>query len=163
MRVQAFVAQPAIEGFHERVVRGLPGPAEVQGYPVDVCPVIERPGDELRAIVHPDLCRRAATLEQLPVHDIDDLLALDLLVSMDGKALSSVGIDHCQGPEPLAVEQSVGDKVHRPDLVRPLCQGPLDPAPRHDVAPWTLRTQVQAFLTVKPAHTLVVHRPAFPS
>jgi hypothetical protein len=31
------------------------------------------------------------------------------------------------------------------------------------MAPWTLRAQVQAFLTVKPAHTLVVHWPAFPS
>jgi hypothetical protein len=31
------------------------------------------------------------------------------------------------------------------------------------VAPWTLRAQVQAFLTVETTHTLVVHRPAFPS
>jgi hypothetical protein len=138
MRVQAFVAQPAVEGLYERVVRGLPGTAEVQGHPVDICPVIKRPGDELRPVVHPDLCRRTATLEQQPVHDIDDLLALDPLVSMDGKSFSGVGIDHCQGTEPLAAEQGVRDKVHRPDLVRPLCQGPLNPTRCHHVAPWTL-------------------------
>lgn len=66
MRVQAFVAQPIIDGFYERVVSGLSGPTEVQVHPVDVRPVIKRPGDELRPIVHPDLPRRAASLEQQP-------------------------------------------------------------------------------------------------
>lgn len=149
MRVQVFIAQPTIEGLHERVVRGLPGPAKVQGHPVDLCPVIKRPGDELRPVVHPDRCRRTAALEQQPVHDIDKLLALDPLVSMDGKALSGIGIDHCQGPEPLAVEQGVWDKVHGPNHVRGLCaKGRSTPARRHHVAPWTLRMQVQTVLRV---------------
>ena len=81
---------------------------------------------------------------------------------MDGKALPGVGINHRQGPEPLAVEQGVGHEVYRPDLVRLGSQRPLDPACRHDVAPWTLRAQVQAFLTVETTHTLVVHRPTLP-
>ena len=87
MRVQAFVPEPPVEGFHERVVRGLARPTEVQGHPIYICPMVEGAGDELRPIVHPDLCRRTAPLEQQPIHDIDNLFALDPLVSMDGKAL----------------------------------------------------------------------------
>ena len=76
MRVQAFVSEPPIERYNECIVGRLAGPAEVQRHSIDVCPMLEGVGDELRPIVHPDLCRRTATLEQQPVHDIDDLLAL---------------------------------------------------------------------------------------
>lgn len=82
---------------------------------------------------------------------------------MNDKALSGVGIDHRQAPEALAVEQGVRNEVHGPDLVRAPCQGPFHPTRRHHVAPWTLRTQVLTFLTAKPTHAFVAHRPAFPT
>jgi len=117
VRVQAFVAQPAIEAFDEGVVGRLSRPAEVQRDAVDVGPVIERPGDKFRAIVHPDLRGWAATLEQQAIHDIDHLFAFDPLIDVDRQALAGVGIDDGQGAEPLAVEKSIGHEVHRPDLV----------------------------------------------
>jgi len=56
--------------------------------------MVERAGDELRPIVHPDLGGRAASLEQQPVHDIDHLLALDALIHPDREALAGIGIDN---------------------------------------------------------------------
>lgn len=55
VRVQAFIAQPAIEAFDEGIVGGLSRPAEVQRNAVDVGPVVERAGDKFRATVHPYL------------------------------------------------------------------------------------------------------------
>ena len=51
VRVQAFIAQPAIEAFHEGIVGRLSRPAEVQRDTVDVGPVVERPRDKFRAVV----------------------------------------------------------------------------------------------------------------
>lgn len=52
MRVEALVAQAAVEGFYEGVGRGRAGSTEVQRHPVDVGPMIERRGDEFGAIAN---------------------------------------------------------------------------------------------------------------
>ena len=51
VRVQAFIAQPAIEAFHEGIVGRLSRPAEVQRDTVDVGSVVARPRDNFRAVV----------------------------------------------------------------------------------------------------------------
>ena len=61
VRVKAFVAQSAIEAFNEGIVGRLSGPAEVQRDAVDIGPMVERPIDKFRAIVHTDICGGAAT------------------------------------------------------------------------------------------------------
>jgi hypothetical protein len=48
--------------YYIRVSR-LAGPGEVERHPVDIDPVIERPGDKLRPVVDPDLGWRSAALE----------------------------------------------------------------------------------------------------
>ncbi len=52
MRVQALVAEAAGEGLNEGIVGRLSRPAEVQRHPIDVGPMIKRPGDEFGAIAH---------------------------------------------------------------------------------------------------------------
>ena len=133
VRVKAFVAQSAIEAFNEGIVGRLSGPAEVQRDAVDIGPMVERPRDKFRAIVHPDLGGGAATFKQQAVHDSDHLLTLDPLIDMNRQALAGVGIDDGQGAKTLAVEQGVGHEVHRPDLVPVRGQRPFHPPCRHNM------------------------------
>ena len=59
VRVQAFRPEPAIEGFNERVIRGFAGPREVQCHAMGVCPQVQIPANEFRALVNPDRLRIA--------------------------------------------------------------------------------------------------------
>ena len=52
MRFQALVAEVAVEGLNEGIVGRLARPDEVQRHPIDVGPMIKRPGDKFRAIAH---------------------------------------------------------------------------------------------------------------
>ena len=45
-------------------------------------------------VIHPDLGRRTAALEQQAVHDIDHLFTLDPLIDVDRQALAGIGIDN---------------------------------------------------------------------
>ncbi len=76
----------ASEGQHiaaDSVVGELSRPAEVQRDTADLGPMVERPRDKFRAVVHPDLGRCAAALEQQAIHDIDDLFTLDPMIHVD--------------------------------------------------------------------------------
>ena len=83
MRVQALVPEPAIEGFNERIVCGLAGAGEVQRHLVHIGPLIERSGDKLWPIVHPDLGRCRAALERQALHHCCYCFTLYALVGMD--------------------------------------------------------------------------------
>ncbi|KFL48722.1 hypothetical protein IL54_4587 [Sphingobium sp. ba1] len=56
--------------------------------------MVERPRNKFRTIIHPDLGRRTAALEQQAVHDIDHLFTLDPLIDVDRQALAGIGIDN---------------------------------------------------------------------
>lgn len=51
VRVQALVAQAAVERLHERVVGGLARPREIERGPVLIGPAVQRLRDELRAVL----------------------------------------------------------------------------------------------------------------
>lgn len=57
MLVETLVAEPAVAGIDEGVVGGLAWPTEVRSDLVYVAPMVERPGDKFRPVVHPDLVR----------------------------------------------------------------------------------------------------------
>ena len=97
---------------------GLPGRREVQGHVVGIGPAIERLRDELGPIVHLDSAGRPAQGRKSR-HHRDNLFALDAFVDFDRQRLTSVSVDNRQSSKPPAVEQRVGDKFHRPQLVRP--------------------------------------------
>jgi len=118
MRVQAFVTELAVERFDKGVVGRLAKATEVPSHPVDAGRVIQRFRDKFLAIVYPDLVGRHAALEQEPIHDINDPLALGNLVDMDRQELAGLGINHRQRAEAATVEQGVGDKVNCSDSVR---------------------------------------------
>lgn len=117
--VEALVAKPTVERLDEDVIGGLTRSTDVQRDPIDVGPVIECPRDELGAVVDPDLPRWPTALEEQAVITSTTCSPLMPLIDPDCEALAGVGVDDCKGPEPLAVEQSVGDEVHRPNLFRP--------------------------------------------
>jgi len=73
MRIQAFVAEPAIEGLGEGVVRRLALPREVQRYAVLILSAIQGLRDKLRATVNAQGVR-GDTYRCDPVHGLDDLL-----------------------------------------------------------------------------------------
>ena len=75
VHVKTLISQTAGEGFHEGVVGGLAGPAEVERDPVLVNPTIERLRDELRTVIDADRSGRSANDSQ-PGY-VDDLLAFD--------------------------------------------------------------------------------------
>jgi hypothetical protein len=65
-----------------------------------------------------------------------------------------------RGPEPPAVEQSIGDKVHRPQLVRPGRRGLPFPVGGADATTRTLETQVKPFFAIEAIDPLVIDQPA---
>ena len=81
--------------------RGMPGDGGVteQTYTIDSDPL------------------RHSTQGGEPGHDRHHLLAGDALTHLDGEALAAVIIDHGERPDAAAVEQRVGDEVHRPAFI----------------------------------------------
>lgn len=57
MRVQAFGAELAIEGFDEGIVCGFAWPGEVEGDTALVSQQVHAPRDDLAALIHPDRLR----------------------------------------------------------------------------------------------------------
>ena len=111
MRVQAFVAETAIEGLRLAWAR------EVQGDGPPVGSVVEDPRYEFWTVVHPDAGRGRPALELQALHHRHYIIAPDALVNVDGQAFPREGVHHRQRPEPRTVEQIVGDEVHHPNLI----------------------------------------------
>ena len=52
--IQTFLTKAAVKRLDKRIVRGLPGPGEVEFHFVPVRPLVQDAADELRAIVAPN-------------------------------------------------------------------------------------------------------------
>ena len=52
--VQTLLPKAAVKGVDEGIIRGLPGPGEVQDDAMGIGPQVKFLGDELRAVVQPD-------------------------------------------------------------------------------------------------------------
>lgn len=74
--------------------------------------------DELGPII--DLNRTRCPAQACQTADNrGDLLALDALIDLDRQSFTREGVDDRQGAQSAAVEERVGDEIHRPALVRP--------------------------------------------
>src|SRR5436309_1955218 len=159
VRVQALVAQAAVERLDQCVVGRLARAREVQRDTVLVGPAVEGFRDELRPDVHPNRAWCSAQQCQA-ADDSHDLLAFDALVDLDRQSLARERIDDRQGPQPAAVEQRVGDEVHRPTLVRPECRRLTLTVCRADVPARPLELQAEALIPVEAVDPFMVHPPA---
>ena len=71
VRVEAFVAESAIEGLDEGVLHGFARPNELESDVVRIRPRVHRAADEFAAVVHRDRGRRAAAGDDRRQHGRD--------------------------------------------------------------------------------------------
>src|SRR5690606_7821658 len=90
------------------------------------------------------------------------VLALELLVDLDGQAFLGEVVHDRQGAEPAPIEQGVSDEVHAPDLVGCRQHGALQAMGRGLAPTGPLTPQVESGLAIQPVCALVVDLPPFP-
>jgi hypothetical protein len=106
--------------FYNIRVGGLAWPREVERHPILVSPAVQRLRDKLGSIIQPDRLGCASDRCD-PVRRLYHLFALDALIDVDRQSLPGISINHGQCTQAPAVEQGVGDEIHRPQPVG--CQG----------------------------------------
>jgi hypothetical protein len=162
LRIQEFITEATVERFGKAVLprRAWLDIGRCRG--VAFCPAPEGVGNEFGPVVAADVRRCRVKAGQLFQHR-HHVLGLAAPAHSDGQAEAAVFIDHVEELEPPAVSGGVEPEVHGPDLVRVF--GLMAP---HRTVCWpgllllARCWPLQAFLTPKPVHPLVVHQPAFP-
>ena len=158
--VQTFRPEPAVECLNEGVVSRFSRAREVERDASLVSPLVHVPGDELRALVHPDRLR-IADLSADPLQGRHHVLAPVAEPRIEHRDIARVGIDHRQYAELATRRQLVVHEVHGPCVPWPngLCtvvtQLGLHPSLR------CLVPQLHAQLPVNAVGLLHVDRPAF--
>lgn len=157
--VQTLRPEFAVERLDEPVVRGFPGPREVEGDVVGIGPEIEVPGDELAAIIDPDRLW-ITDLPANPFERLNDVFSAVAEAGIGRRAEPRMRIDDSQDAQLLAQGELVVHEVHCPDIVRP--GGFLAVFPELGLHPplRMLVSQLQAQLVVNPAGFLHVDHPA---
>ncbi len=162
VRVQTFRPELAVERLDEPVVRGFPGPREVEGDVVGIGPEIEVAGDELAAVVDSDGSGIADPFTD-PFERLHDVFAAVGEPGIGRRAEPRMGIHNGQDTQLLAQGELVAHEVHRPDIVRP--DGLLAVLPKLGLHPALrmLVPKLQAQLIVNPAGLLHVDHPSLAS
>src|SRR6478672_916706 len=119
--LRAFVAQLAIEAFHEAVLLRLAGRDVVPFDAVDCGPLEHRVGGELGAVVRDDQ-QRLVVLREEPIEHADNARARQRGVSFGRETSPGELILDIEYAEATAAFEHVGDEVEHPDLVRPACR-----------------------------------------
>jgi len=108
--VEALVAQLVMEALDVAVLPWAAG-FDIDGFYLLLFePVLDRVGDELRAIVTAQVARPAIALEGC-LHHGDDIHGTDGPCGVDGEALARVLVEQCQDAEPGSVLGLVQDEV----------------------------------------------------
>lgn len=82
MRVQAFLAEPSVEGFDDRIISRLPAAAEIHSHVIGVCLEIHLRAGKLRSIVRCDPLRKAPVVFQT-IHRCNDMLGAETEANLD--------------------------------------------------------------------------------
>ena len=111
-------------------------------------------------VVDHDLLWKTAPLSQTLEHPCDPQ-PRQRGVDLDRGAFPGEVVDDCQGPEAAAVQQRVGDKVHRPPLI--CLDGDRQRAPGHARQPSPQTPpNGQTFFPVHTQQPLVIHPQSIP-
>lgn len=161
LHVQALIAQFAVEALAVPVLPGAARLDVMRGGPLLLQPVLQLPGDELRAVVAANEPWGTMQCEQFAQHP-DDAPAADPRGHLDPVALAGELVHHAQQLQLPAVLALVVHEVIRPYVIHVLrrawdaCANSLalatHPAP-----------QAQPVLHTQSPHTLHVHRLALAS
>src|SRR5258708_3315238 len=133
LAVEQLVTQAGIKTLDKAVLPGTAG-RDVGGLCADgTDPILHRLGNELRAIIGPDMPRHAAQDEQVGEH-IDDVDRLEPARYPNGQALASELVDDIEHAEFASIMGALLDEVVRPHVVAVL--GP-EPNARSVIQPET--------------------------
>ena len=123
-------------GLHSGIATNLTiRPAEVDSRLTVIGPEIEHAPGKLTAIVDENAHRRS-TLRDQTVAGLDDVFRSKAFADNDVERFARVHIDDGQGSEPRAIDELVGDEIHRPRLVRSLRDVTLPSSDRHLASAW---------------------------
>ena len=157
---QAFLSEPAVKAFDERVLNRLARTNELESYAVTVSPEIERSPRELRTVVADNASRKTPSDCQTIQH-LNDSKSRQRSRDFDRGTFSRQIVDEREAAELSTVGQCIRDEVHAPSLVR--YTGSRQRHARHrDPLLSSSASHCQAFLAVKPQDQLVIYHPAFP-
>ena len=92
MLVEAFVAEPAVEGLDESVVDWFPRPDELELDAPAVSPGVERAAVELGSVVDHNRPRQAARRGK-PLEHVDHSFSAEAYVDLDRHALARARVD----------------------------------------------------------------------
>ena len=158
--VEALLAEAAVEGCNERVIRRFTRPTEGQFDVMPMRPFIKYSGNEFWPMIHIDDLRRPMSLGK-PLQDRHDTLAGQGHIRLDREALTGHVIDSREDPKAPAIAKAIGHEVHAPVLV-----GRLGSWTRHAQVAGPLflgfDTQRKPLKSVPTIHPLMVHLPPLP-
>src|SRR5688572_20200325 len=106
VKVQALVAELAVEALDERVLHGLAGPDEVQLHSALIRPGVERLAGELRSVVADDQFRRSAHDNEL-FENTRYATTADRRVHEQRQRLAREVVDHREDPEAPALPRRI--------------------------------------------------------
>src|SRR5262245_61465329 len=161
LHVQQLVAQPAVERLRVAVLPRRPR-RDVQGLGVGpLQPTPQRPRDELRSVVAPQMPRHATHDEQLRDH-IQHILGRHAPRHHQRQTFTRVLIDDRQPLQRPPARRAVEDKVPGPHVVwvlRATAHASVGAVPQMPLFPGFLR-HFQPLPAPQPIHALAIHRPA---
>ena len=123
MKVQAFIAELAIEAFHEGVLDGLAWFNESETNTGSFRPIERRFARAFRAVVEDDLFRQARAQGQVveePCYSCPRNKHANRHINNPTRTEVVVIVDDVEHPKPAAVDQLIANKVHGPPLHGPL-------------------------------------------
>src|SRR5918993_685887 len=157
-RVEAFLAEAAVEALDRGVLHRLAGIDEEQLHAVLMGPAVEITTAEFGPVVHDQHVRVAAVAGDV-LEQADHPVSRQREVDQDGRALARAVVLEVGGAEPAAVGQAVLGEVQGPALVG----GDGAPGTRQHAAKSLLPVAAadrQLLLAIEPLDELVVHPPA---
>lgn len=161
LTVEQLVSELAVEAF---IVAVLPRAAWFDEERADAQPgepFAKRRGDELRAVVGPDVGRRSMLLEQVR-HGLKDVLGMEPAGRADGQAFPRILVNHGQQAKLAAVMGAILHEVVGPDVMpilrpQPHARAVVEPEP---ASPGLSAWNFQALAPPDPLDPLVVRLPA---
>ena len=152
--VQAFVTQPTVEALTVGVLDRVAGVDEVQGDGMLVRPFLQRPTDQLRAVVEYEL-HRAFPLSEEASEDLDNSSAWQGGINLEGQGFPAKDVDDAEHAQFAPRGQRILEEIERPLLIDVLGRGGATTPDGGQRFPGPAAHR-QAFLPVEAFHPLVV-------
>src|SRR6185437_8311952 len=155
LHVQTLVPEFAVEGLVHAIQPRL---SWIDERRVDVQrrePLEDRPGDEFRAIITPEVSGRSVHAHQLG-ENLDDPRGADAAGDIDGQTLSRILIDHRQALQLLTIGTGIEHEIICPQISRACCRQRARAA-RRNTSPRPPSRDLQTTLAPQPVSSIGAH------